>query len=225
MKTPAPSHRPRLLLLLVAALSLVLFLVLRQGGPPESSAGSPHGGSGPQPSPPESAASAAPSGKSSDRASRNADRLLAGKDARTDVSLATFPAKDYLRLPSPGGKAAGAPAGEAFIHVPSAGRRVALEANQIGEFPSVETRPGDTVGVRLSLDAVKPGTPVRVVILDGGSFPAAEGVSQLLEAAGWRGVAFEYTTSANIGTHRVLVQAAGQPSRILDFNAVEAEGS
>jgi len=156
---------------------------------------------------------------------READRLLAAEGALTDVSLSVFPAKEYQHLPAPAGKAAGAPVGDAYIHVPSAGRRIVMEPNQLGEFPTVETELRDTVGVRLRLDSVKPGTPVRVVIMDGGSFPAAEGVSQVIKAADWRGVAFEYTTSANIGTHRILVQALGQPSRILDFNALDAKGS
>ena len=150
---------------------------------------------------------------------READRLLAAEGATTDATLSTFPEKEYQHIRPPAGKAAGAPVGDAYIHVPSAGRRIAMEANQLGEFPTVDTALNDTVGVRLQLVDVKPGTPVRVVIMDGGSFPSAEGLSQVIKAADWRGVAFEYTTSANIGTHRVLVQAAGQPSRILDFNA------
>lgn len=154
---------------------------------------------------------------------READRLLKAEGARTDVSLSSFPIKEYQHLRSPRGKAAGAPECEAYIHVPSAGRRVAMEPNQLGEFPAIETRLNDTVGIRVALDAVKPGTPVRVVILDGGSFPVGKGVSQVLKAADWRGVAFEYTTSANVGTHRVLVQAAGQPSRIFDFSAHDAK--
>jgi hypothetical protein len=156
---------------------------------------------------------------------READRLLAAEGALTDVSLSVFPTKEYQHLRPPAGKAAGAPVGDAYIHVPSEGRRIVMEANQIGEFPTVETTLRDTVGIRLSLDSVKPGTPVRVVIMDGGSFPTVEGVSQVIKAAEWRGVAFEYTTSANIGTHRVLVQAQGQPSRILDFNALDVKGS
>lgn len=156
---------------------------------------------------------------------READRLLKAEGVRTDVSLSEFPIKEYQHLHSPNGKAEGAADGEAYIHIPSAGRRIAMESNQLGEFPTVETRLSETVGVRLALDGVKPGTPVRVVILDGGSFPKAEGVSQLLEATTWRGVAFEYTTSVNLGTHRILVQAAGQKSRILDFNALASSGS
>lgn len=155
--------------------------------------------------------------------SREADRLLKAEGARTDVSLSTFPIKEYQRLPTPAGKAAGAPAGEAFIHVPSAGRRIAMESNQLGEYPAVETKLNDTVGIRLAMDSVKSGTPVRVVILDGGTFPIAEGVSQLLKTADWSGIAFEFTTSGNIGFHRVLVQAQGQPSRILNFSAHDAD--
>lgn len=154
---------------------------------------------------------------------READRLLAAEGATTDATLSTFPEKAYQRLRPPAGKAAGAPAGDAYIHIPSTGRRIAMEANQIGEFPAIETRLNDTVGVRLSLDAVKSGTPVRVVILDGGSFPAAGGVAQVLEASKWGGVAFEFTTSGNIGFHRLLVQAQGQASRILNFSAHDGD--
>jgi hypothetical protein len=176
---------------------------------------------------PSSSAAESPRNSTSDtRASTiEADRLLKSEGARTDVTVSYFPEKEYLRLPPPNGKPEGAPEGAAFIHVPSVSRRVALEPNQLGEFPTVETGLKDTVGVRLQLDAVKPGTPVRIVILDGGTFPAAEGVSQVLASTQWGGIAFEYITSANIGTHRVLVQAAGQKSRILDFNASAANGS
>lgn len=150
---------------------------------------------------------------------READRLLKSEGATTDVTLSTFPSKAYQTLPSPSGKAAGAPAGEAYIHIPSADRRIAMDANQIGEYPAIETKLNDTVGVRLLLDSVKPGTPVRVVILDGGSFPKITTATRVIKAADWRGVAFEFTTSGNIGYHRVLVQAQGQPSRILNFSA------
>ena len=150
-----------------------------------------------------------------------ADRLIVAEGVLTDATVSQFPHKEYKTQAPPAGKPADAPVGEAFIHVPSAGKRLAFESNQLGEFPTIETQIDDTVGVRLSLDAVEPGTPVRVVILDGGSFPSAEGVSQVIKAADWRGVAFEYTTSANIGSHRILVQAAGQKSRIFDFYALD----
>ena len=226
MKYPTSPRGPRLAFVFVACLSVAVFFIFRQAVRHDSSAGSQPPGSISSDSASEAAApEAALSGKASDRVPREADRLLAAEGASTDVSLATFPIKEYQHQAVPGGKAAGAPAGEAYIHVPSAGRRVAMEANQLGEFPTVETELRDTVGVRLALDNVKPGTPVRVIIMDGGSFPAAEGVSQVLNAADWRGVAFEFTTSPNIGTHRVLVQALGQPSCILDFNAIEAKDS
>lgn len=153
---------------------------------------------------------------------READRLLKSEGARTDVSLSAFPIKEYQHLPAPSGKPAGAPVGEAYIHVPSAGRRVAMEPNQLGEFPVMETQLKETVGVRLQLAEIKPGTPVRVAIIDGGSFPTKNGLSQVIPAADWRGVAFEFTTSHNIGFHRILVEAQGHPARILNFSAHDA---
>jgi hypothetical protein len=210
MKSPS---RKRLLGAAILLLALALIPVLnrkdRAGTPPSSPTVSADGASLENP----------PPARPRPGRDRGADRLLAAEGALTDATLSTFPEKEYQHIRPPAGKAAGAPVGDAYIHVPSAGRRIAMEANQLGEFPAVAMELNDTVGVRLQLDAVKPGTPVRVVIMDGGSFPSAEGVSQVIKAAEWRGVAFEFTTSGNIGTHRVLVQAAGQPSRILDFTA------
>ena len=151
-----------------------------------------------------------------------ADKQLAAQGALTDVSLSTFPLKEYRRVASSAVKASGAPVGEAYIHVPSAGSRIAMEPNQIGEFPVMETRIKETVGVRLQLAEIKPGTPVRVAIIDGGSFPSKNGLSQVIPAADWRGVAFEFTTSHNIGFHRILVEAQGHPARVLNFSAHDA---
>lgn len=139
------------------------------------------------------------------------------------MSLSTFPIKEYQRVASSSAKPSGAPVGDAYIHVPSAGRRIVMEPNQIGEFPAIETRLNDTVGIRLAVDSVKPGTPVRVVILDGGSFPDSRSATRIINAAEWRGVAFEFTTSGNIGYHRLLVQAQGQPSRIVTLSAHDAD--
>lgn len=216
MKNPRNTY---LVVVAVALLLTALFLLFQHKDSHATQSGHKNAGQ----TPPDAAAPAR--NRPSRESPREADRLLNAEGARTDVSLSEFPIKEYQHLRSPAGKAAGAPAGEAWIHVPSAGRRIAMEANQLGEFPTVETRLKDTIGIRVSLDAVKPGTPVRLVILDGGSFPALEGVSQVLKVADWRGVAFEYTTSANYGTHRVLLQAAGHPSRILDFNALESKDS
>jgi hypothetical protein len=153
---------------------------------------------------------------------READRQLQAEGVKTDVSLARFPRKAYQYLPAPAGKPAANSVGEAYIHIPSSGRRVATQPNQIGEFPTMETMTNETVGVRLVLDAVKSGTPVRVVIMDGGGFPSAQGVAQVLNAEKGS-IAFEFTTSPNIGYHRVLVQAQGHPSRILNFDATDGE--
>lgn len=164
---------------------------------------------------------------SSQRASTAAaDNLLRAEGARTDVTVSTFPAQEYHHLPQPGGKAAGASAAQAYIHIPSASRRIAMEPNPLGEFPAIETKLNDTVGVRLSLDEVKPGTPVRIVILDGGTFPTTQGaVAQVLQSTTWGGTAFEFTTSGNGGAHRILVQPQGHPARILNFNAYDAATS
>ncbi len=152
-----------------------------------------------------------------------ANDLLRKEGANTDATLSTFPSLAYRRPSQPAGPPAGAPPGEASIHVPGSGLRVSLQPNQIGEFPEVPARLSETIGVRLSLPDARPGTPVRVVIMDGGSFPSSEGAARVLEAAVWGGGAFEFTTSGNIGYHRVLVQAKGQPSRILNINAHDGE--
>jgi len=162
------------------------------------------------------------SGDSTARPTRRADRLLKAEGGQTDVSLPDFPLREYQHLKSPSGLAAAAPLGAAYIHVPSEKRRVAYEANQLGEYPTVETGLNDTVGVRLDLGEATPGTDVRVVILDGGTFPSSSEGTLLLPVQPWRGIAFEFATSGNIGTHRVLVQALGQAPRVLDFDAIAA---
>jgi hypothetical protein len=164
---------------------------------------------------------------SSKRASTlEADELLTTENARTDVTVSRFPIKEYAYMPQPNGNPAGAPIGNAYIHIPSIGRRISIEPNQIGEFPAIETKLNDTIGIRLTLDAVNPGTPVRIVILDGGTFPATPGTpAQVLPSTTWGGTAFEFTTSANAGAHRILVQAQGHPARILHFNAHDTDNS
>lgn len=220
MKTSSSAHRKLLIIALFAILSITLVFVFQPGNqtpvPPATTKANDSSATHKS----QSSASSAPSPRKSNR---EADRLLKAEGAKTDVTLSTFPEKEYQHLAPPAGKAASTTVGEAFIHVPSSRRRIAMEPNQIGEFPAVETKLNDTVGVRLSLDAVKPGTSVRVVIMDGGSFPAVEGVTQVLKATKWGGVAFEYATSGNIGFHRVLVQAKGHPARILNFSAHDAD--
>jgi hypothetical protein len=221
-----PSRKP-VLFALAALLLIAAYLAFNRG---------PGGGSSPQASSPSSAGSEASSNSgpapapspsspwttlpaTSPAEVAAADESLRKEGARTDATLSTFPTRAYRRPPPASEPPAGAPPGEASIHVPGSGLRVSLQPNQIGEFPEVPTRLSETIGVRLSLPDVTPGTPVRVVLMDGGTFPSEEGVSRVLEAANWGGVAFEITTSANFGNHRVLVQAPGQRSRILDFNA------
>jgi hypothetical protein len=209
---------PKLMALLLLIALVAIFLIWQ---------GNRHSGTAANPA--DSSTLAVPSPRSGTSKLREsnleADRLLVAEGANTDATVSQFPIKEYTRNVVSASKPAGAPEGEAYVHIPSAGRRISFDPNQIGEFPSLDTGLKDTVGVRLILADVKPGTPVRVVILDGGSFPSAEGVAQMLVATDWHGVAFEFTTSANIGSHRVLVQAHGQPSRILDFNAIDTTHS
>lgn len=220
MKTSSSSRRPPLIIGLVAVLSITLFFVFQRTNRDATAPATPQSK---DPTVTTSQQTPSASNLAPRKSNREADRLLKTEGAQTDVTLSSFPQKEYQHLRSPGGKAEGAAVGEAYIHVPSAGRRIAMEPNQIGEFPAIETKLNDIVGVRLSLDAVKPGTPVRVVIMDGGNFPAAQGVAQVLKATKWGGVAFEFATSGNIGFHRVLVQAQGQPSRILNFSAHDGD--
>ncbi len=220
MKTPSSSRRTSLIVALVAILSITLVFVFRRGNRDVTSPATTPSKNSTATRTPQAPTS---SDESPRKSNRVADRLLAAEGAKTDVALSSFPSKEYQHLPSPNGKAQGAPVGEAYIHVPSAGRRIAMDANQIGEFPTIETKLNDIVGVRLSLDAVKSDTPIRVVIMDGGSFPAAQGATQVLKATKWGGVAFEFATSGNIGFHRVLVQAQGHPSRILNFSAHDGD--
>lgn len=149
-------------------------------------------------------------------------RLIQAEGATTDITLSTFPVREYRRTEPPAGRPAGAPGGLAYIHVPSSHTRIALEPNQLGEFPPVEAQTHETVGARVLLPDASPGSPVRVAILDGGTFPSLTGPSRLLEVAEWRGIAFEFTTSGNAGSHRLLVQAAGHPARVLDIHVHDA---
>lgn len=215
---------PRILLILSAVLLVIssLFFVLQDGRKDESASRRDSSSTESKSIPQQHHSASKRFRQEETPDSREADRQLQAEGVKTDVSLSQFPKKAYQYLPAPAGKPAGDSVGEAYIHVPSSGRRVATQPNQIGEYPTMETMTNETVGVRLVLDAVKSGTPVRVVIMDGGGFPAAQGVAQILKAEKGS-VAFEFTTSPNIGYHRVLVQAQGHPSRILNFDASDGE--
>jgi hypothetical protein len=214
MKSPRKLLLPTAIALLLLAGFLVL-RGLRESSPPANAD---------QPPPVDTAVQTRPSSAASSEqpASTEADRLIQAEGATTDVTLSTFPVREYRRSEPPAGKPAGAPAGLAYLHVPSSRTRVVLEPNQLGEFPPVEARPNETVGARILLPDASPGSPVRVAILDGGSFPSLTGPARLIEVADWRGIAFEFTTSGNMGSHRLLVQAAGHPARVLDIHVHDA---
>lgn len=109
--------------------------------------------------------------------------------------------------------------GIAYVQIPSTNRRVALQPNSLGEYEAQPTLTEETVGVRLRIEDVLPGTPVAVVILDGGSFPDGSGPSKIIKVGSDSQIAFRFTTSANIGYHRLRILPSGGTARMLDFTA------
>jgi len=124
MKTP-PSLTPRVLIVLAFValiLSLLFWQQIKKKDNPASSASSPKQSN---------TASENRRTTSSHRASASAaDHLLRAEGVRTDVTVSTFPIKEYRRLPQPSGKAAGVPSAEAYIHIPSVGHRVAISGRR-----------------------------------------------------------------------------------------------
>ncbi|MGL4400955.1 MAG: hypothetical protein ACRCXD_13880 [Luteolibacter sp.] len=107
----------------------------------------------------------------------------------------------------------------AYVQIPSSNRRTALLPNVLGEYEAQPTLTGETVGVRLRIEDVAPGTPVAVVILDGGSFPGSSGPSQVIKLGRDSQISFRFTTSENIGYHRIRVLPSGGTARVFDFTA------
>ncbi len=106
-----------------------------------------------------------------------------------------------------------------FVRVPSTSSRVELVPNSQNEFPVQPAGLKETVALRVAFPDLDPGTPVAVVILDGGSFPSQKEVSQLIEVEKWGGVEFQFTTSANLGHHRLQVSPRGHLPKLLDIYA------
>lgn len=120
------------------------------------------------------------------------------------------------------GTSAPSDAAIAYVQIPSTNRRTALLPNSHGEYEAQPTLTGGTVGVHLRIEDVAPGTPVSVVILDGGSFPDGAGPSKIIKLGRDSQISFRFTTSANIGYHRIRVQPSGGTARLLDFTASES---
>jgi hypothetical protein len=57
------------------------------------------------------------------------------------------------------------------------------------------------------------------VILDGGSFPDGSGPSKVVKLGRDSLISFRYTTSENIGYHRIRVLPSGGTARVFDFTA------
>ncbi len=123
----------------------------------------------------------------------------------------------YRVMEYPGGKPffGGEPA-VAFVSVPSSGDNVAIEPNQVGEFPPVYADPGETVDVRVVFPETKAGTRVRVVAEDGGTLTGADGLpATLLELDAGSSFAVPFTLGAVEGSYRLTIATAdGEPKRL-----------
>lgn len=147
------------------------------------------------------------------RAERPADASRTGK-LDDDFNPAT-----YQRRPMGDGTSAATGADIAYVQIPSTNRRAALPPNSHGEYETQPALTEETVGVRLRIEDVSPGTPVSVVILDGGSFPDGTGPSKIIKLGSDSQISFRFTTSSNIGHHRIRVLPSGGTARLLDFTA------
>lgn len=147
------------------------------------------------------------------RAERPADASRTGK-LDDDFNPAA-----YQRRSMGDGTSAVTGAASAYVQIPSTNRRAALLPNSLGEYEPQPTLTEETVGVRLRIEDVAPGTPVSIVILDGGSFPDGSGFSKVIKLGSDSQISFRFTTSSNIGFHRVRVLPSGGTARLLDFTA------
>lgn len=133
-----------------------------------------------------------------------------------------FDSANYQRRPMGDGTSSPTGAALAYVQIPSSNRRAALPPNSIGEYEAQPTLTGETIGVRLRIEDVSPGTPVSIVILDGGVFPDGSGPSKVIKLGHESEISFRFTTSANIGHHRIRVLPSGGTARLLDFVASES---
>ena len=104
----------------------------------------------------------------------------------------------------------------AFVSVPSSGDNVAIEPNQVGEFPPVYADPGETVDVRVVFPETKAGTKVRIVAEDGGTLTGTDGLpATLLELDAGSSFAVPFTLGAVEGSYRLTIAtASGEPKRL-----------
>jgi hypothetical protein len=104
----------------------------------------------------------------------------------------------------------------AYVRVPSSGRQEAMTVNQAGEFPRLQTRPGETVQVRLAFTETAPETPIALTAQDGGVIEGAVKATALPLGAA-RQLAFSFTVSTNPGLHRVTVGTPRREIKIFEF--------
>lgn len=104
----------------------------------------------------------------------------------------------------------------AYVRVPSSRRQQALTVNQAGEFPRMQTEPGETVQIRLAFTETVPDTPIALTVHDGGAIEGRHQATALrLDAA--RQLGFSFTVSTNPGLHRVTVLTPKGETKTLEF--------
>ena len=104
----------------------------------------------------------------------------------------------------------------AYVAVPSSGEKLAMEVNQMGEYPRLHVNPEETAEVRLQFSSVETGSRVAVAAQDGGKLDGQDR-STVLEVDDHRQVAFAFTASENEGIHRVVVTTSAGETKLLDF--------
>jgi hypothetical protein len=104
----------------------------------------------------------------------------------------------------------------AYVRVPSSKTSQALTVNQMGEYPQLDTQPGETVQIRLAFTKTAPDTPVALTSQDGGLIEGGQ-LSTAGMLDGSRQLAFAYTVSPNRGIHRVTLTTPAGETKTLQF--------
>jgi hypothetical protein len=104
----------------------------------------------------------------------------------------------------------------AYIAVPSTGKKVALTANQLGEFPRIQANESEQVEILLAFSTTKPGSRVALAVQDGGKLHTGR-LSGALPVDDARHLAFAFTVSPNPGMHRVSVTTQTGELKTLEF--------
>lgn len=111
----------------------------------------------------------------------------------------------------------------AFVAVPSTGKKLRLEPNQLGEFPRVRMEPSESVGVHLVFPEAAPGALYTVAAQDGGIIEQSGQPGHLLALDSQRTLFFKFQASSNTGFHRLKIRSQGGENQLLEFWAGDTE--